>query len=52
MFLSGSDCRRLGLDRADDHMIIITPDLSCLASDLQNIFSDVCSVVSSASKSQ
>ena len=25
VFLSGSDCHRLGLDRIDDHMIIITP---------------------------
>ena len=23
--LSGSDCHRLSVDRADDHMIIITP---------------------------
>ena len=25
VFLSGSDCHKLGLDRIDDHMIIITP---------------------------
>ena len=25
VFLSGSDCHRLGLDRIDDHMIIFTP---------------------------
>ena len=35
MFLSGSDRRRPGLDRIDDHMIIITPvgyliKLSCI----------------------
>ena len=58
MFLSGSDCHRLGLDRIDDHMIIITPvgylsKLSCILLLICIIFfPDVCSVVSSASMSQ
>ena len=35
MFLSGSDCRRPGPDRINDHMIILTPigylvKLSCI----------------------
>ena len=58
MFLSGSDCHRLGLDRIDDHMIIITPvgyliEVVCILLLIcRFVPPNVYSVMSSASMSQ